>query len=809
MNPYKFEDLTINIFAEEPPSGGSNVSIAYSKGIRTGTFSLSSVALAVANLNAAMYEAQPAQAVLEAGGHALFEALFAGQAGNALREGLTLAEEHQHGLRLRIYSDIASIIAIPWEYLYDVQQGRWLTLDSTFSLVRALPVAAVDPPSVEEALRILIMSATPTNLSRLDSERELSTLEEALDTSAIEIIHVEPTYEALLSALRQHKPHVFHFIGHGAFAPDEQESRSEQVRNLFPVESSSNGQDNRVQGCLAFCKADGTADLIPADKVAILLAGCKTLRLVLLNACQGAVTGKHAPFAGVAQQLLRQGMPAVLAMQAPIYDEHALRFSQEFYRALADGLGVEQAICEGRKRINEVAYTWGIPTFYFQGTEPFVVTPLNDTQKAERLWPKVQALLRLPTKREQSSTDRLRSLLNQILSLDANHSDAQKSLQQLDNQVKAARLYTEGVAYKNKEQWQEAYQALQQVEQLWPNYLDTRWLLAEVLGKLHQMPTPQPDERRRQLQPILNALMEGRFVPFLGWDAACFGRPPNNHWLKGLYPPDADEIASELQARLSVSVEGVPSLAQVSQLTSLLEDEVALYERLYDLYEQTYPPPMLHMLLAEMSSRLHAKNYPKRPGWRLVIFSTSLDDLLERAFALVGQPYHLFAYCHHSRVADGATQPGRFIHILPNGETAEMPTPNSYNGHDSDHHPLIVKLCGLRITPTPDSVIVTEDQYLEYLPGQEIGQLLPATLLSHVKGRSFVFFGCTSQEWHFRLLWQRLKYNNTNLYAKCWVAEAHPSELERKFWNRLDRNSELLSLAPEVVVATINEWLDA
>jgi hypothetical protein len=138
-----------------------------------------------------------------------------------------------------------------------------------------------------------------------------------------------------------------------------------------------------------------------------------------------------------------------------------------------------------------------------------------------------------------------------------------------------------------------------------------------------------------------------------------------------------------------------------------------------------------------------------------------------------------------------------------------MPTPNSYNGHDNDPHPLIVKLCGLRITPTPDSVMVTEDQYLEYLPGKEIGQLLPATLLSQVKGRSFVFFGCTSQEWHFRLLWQRLKYNNTNLHAKGWVVLPQSSDLEGKFWNRLDRNIELLSLAPEVVVAMINEWLDA
>ena len=146
-------------------------------------------------------------------------------------------------------------------------------------------------------------------------------------------------------------------------------------------------EETRAQGVLAFCQAGGAAEFIPADKLAILLAGCKTLRLVLLNTCQGAVTGTCSAFAGVAQRLLQQGTAAVVAMQAPIYDDHALRFSQEFYRALADGLSVEQAVGEGRKRINEVACTWGIPTVYFQGAEPFTVATAHGQEKADSLAP--------------------------------------------------------------------------------------------------------------------------------------------------------------------------------------------------------------------------------------------------------------------------------------------------------------------------------------------------------------------------------------------------------------------------------------
>ena len=72
----------------------------------------------------------------------------------------------------------------------------------------------------------------------------------------------------------------------------------------------------------------------------------------------------------------------------------------------------------------------------------------------------------------------------------------------------------------------------------------------------------------------------------------------------------------------------------------------------------------------------------------------------------------------------------------------------------------------------------------------------------------FVFFGCTSQEWHFRLLWQRMKYQKSYLHAKGCAILPQPSEIELRFWDRLDKNIETLAVAPEVVVATINEWLD-
>jgi hypothetical protein len=340
------EEFEITITAAEPPPGGSNVTVRYARGVRTGGFSLSSVATAVTSLYAAMLTAQPVQPELEAAGRALFAALFSGRVGEAWRECVTLAHERGQGVRLRLYCELPSLTAVPWEYLYDQAQGRWLALDSNLSLVRALQVATKEALVVSGPLRVLVMLATPRDLPELAAAREWANLEEAVTNAAIELTRVEPTYAALQDALRQ-SPHIFHFVGHGKFDNTSQ------------------------QGVLALQHGDGAADFIAADQLAVLLSGCQTLRLALLNACQGAVTGTSSAFAGLAQRLIQQGTAAVIALQAPIYDDHALRFSQEFYRALADGLSVEQAVGEGRKRINQVAGSWGIPTVYFQGVEPF------------------------------------------------------------------------------------------------------------------------------------------------------------------------------------------------------------------------------------------------------------------------------------------------------------------------------------------------------------------------------------------------------------------------------------------------------
>jgi len=769
------DDIEITISAEEPPIEGTNVTIRYSKGIRTGIFSRRSVVEVLDELSVRLQQAQSSSESLQAYGSRLFEALFSGSILDALRESLSLAHMANQSVRLRLISEIPSIIAIPWEYLYDARHGYWLALHADISLVRSLPLGTRTPLPVTDTLKVFVMLANPSDLPPLDSVQQWQQMEDATAIAPIKLTQIDPTYDALLAALRQ-SPHIFHYIGHGEF------------------------HDASNQGYLSLVGEDGQAMPISGDQLAIALGACKTLRMVILDTCQSAMTGTSSAFAGIAQRLLKQELPAVLAMQGEIFDDLALQFSGEFYQAIADGFGVEKAINEGRKLLYTVTSTWGIPSLYYQGVEPFVIAPLSNTAKADQLWQNAQALGKVARRR----------LLNTIIQLNPLHTDAQKALRWLDNEVNAEILYAAAETNYQNHQWREAHRVLEQVERLSPNFRETRSLLAEVLGKLEGLPlTPPPDYNAqvKQYEIILNALKDGRLVPFLGWGVSRFGRPSQDHWVKGLYLPSTDELASALAAQLHGTMEGKPSLLEVSQVTALLEGESALYERLLEFYTTSYPPTMLHCLLAELPFRLRKKGYPTNLDRRYIVFSTTFDDLLEDAFQSVGQPYHLFAYRQRTTNNDGVIFSGRFVHIPPDGEAIELKTPNTYTGHDLDRYPIIVKLCGRRVSTEPlDNVVITEDQFLDYMPAQEIGALLPMTLLNQVKRRNFLFFGHSLQPWYFRLLWQRLKYQKSPLHEKAWAIVPMLSVIEQAFWR--NQGIEPLVASPEGLVAYVNRWLD-
>jgi hypothetical protein len=252
-------------------------------------------------------------------------------------------------LRLSAAPDL---VHIPWEFLFDPLERRFIALSVDSPIVRFLDVPGATRPFVlEPPVRVLVVIASPTDYTPLDVEAEWARLKEAVsDIEARGEVALErlerPTLGELQRALRR-TYHVLHFIGHGGF--------------------DSPSQD----GLLVFEDDAGRGSEVSATYISTLLRDADSLRLAVLNACDGARASRTDQFAGVAQSLLLQGVPAVVAMQFEITDDAAITFAREFYGAFADGYSVEAAMVEARKSIFAVQNDseWATPVLYLRSGE--------------------------------------------------------------------------------------------------------------------------------------------------------------------------------------------------------------------------------------------------------------------------------------------------------------------------------------------------------------------------------------------------------------------------------------------------------
>ena len=227
-------------------------------------------------------------------GQALFTALLGtGEVAGRYRASAALADQQGEDLRIVLRLDAPELAGLPWEAMYDAGAGGYVCRQH--QLVRHVPVAAVPPPlAVHLPLRILGVISAPHDLPDLDSGREREYLERALAGAAgqglAEVTWAPSTWDALHETLMAGPWHVLHFIGHGDFEPSKDE------------------------GMLALTREDGRADQVEASRFADLLRQARPMpRLVVLNSCSGAETGRGDLFSGTAAALARSGIAAVAA----------------------------------------------------------------------------------------------------------------------------------------------------------------------------------------------------------------------------------------------------------------------------------------------------------------------------------------------------------------------------------------------------------------------------------------------------------------------------------------------------------------
>jgi hypothetical protein len=289
------------------------------------------------------------QAIKDFGGR-LFTAVFDKPVYACFSNSLATASRLRIRLRLK---DVPELAYLPWEYLYDPLLGSFLSLSSDTPIVRYMEVPRrIQALGVKPPLRVLVMISSPTDEVKLDVEAEWKKLTEAVEKltrkKAVVLERLErATLSALRKRLREQDVHIFHFIGHGRFDPE--------VRDGVLMLEDDGGRHFPVSGQL----------------LGMHLHEHRPLRLAVLNACEGARASLTDAFGGIAQSLVQQGIPAVLAMQFKITDQAAITFASEFYGSMADYYPVDAALSQARLAIRGEGnhLEWATPALYMRSTD--------------------------------------------------------------------------------------------------------------------------------------------------------------------------------------------------------------------------------------------------------------------------------------------------------------------------------------------------------------------------------------------------------------------------------------------------------
>lgn len=253
----------------------------------------------------------------------------------------------QRRLQLRIDPDEPELHRVVWEALRDPGDIKRLplalaTTDATpFSRYLALP-SLHGKPIYSRPIRILLVAPAQKDfrekypadqypdLAEINPAEELESLTLALQEPIAQGVVAPPklleqpcSLARIMDELRNGNEgkgyHVLHMVCHGSFSTAAQRAKLWLATNDNLIDSLTDTQfATTLYGLLS---ESGIQD---EDK----------LRLVFLASCESATRSSADAFRGVAPQLVKAGVPAVVAMQDQVGEQTAREFTAVFYGQL-------------------------------------------------------------------------------------------------------------------------------------------------------------------------------------------------------------------------------------------------------------------------------------------------------------------------------------------------------------------------------------------------------------------------------------------------------------------------------------------
>ena len=288
-------------------------------------------------------------------GEQLFGMLFPGRVADCLAESARWAERNGRGLRLR-FSLPAELCDLPLELLVAPEPHGRLVRQRRTSLVRSVRGLAMSehrlpaPEAQRTGLRIVVVAADPEPdgnaiPQRLELDDEVAGLRELrrrVPGVAIEVLGEPGGKRASVDDLRgvleqdPKTPTIVVVLGHGV----------------------PPGHDRA--GAVVLDSPGGRALQVSARALAMAVANTASVRLVVLNLCSGAAPLHGDPRTGVGQEIVTQGVPAVVAMQTDVADRVVAHFTPTLLAALGRNDPIDEAVAAARHNMVDPAATTSV-----------------------------------------------------------------------------------------------------------------------------------------------------------------------------------------------------------------------------------------------------------------------------------------------------------------------------------------------------------------------------------------------------------------------------------------------------------------
>jgi tetratricopeptide (TPR) repeat protein len=403
-------------------------------------------------------------------GWKLFTGVFGRELEESLRRKLAEAAAQRQHVPLRLFlpdtPQADELWKIPWEFLYLPNFNNFLGVSEEVSILRLPALAEPDPivpVKADPPLKILVASANPNGFAPVEVLDEWFSLfdasEDSRDKGLITLERLEEgSIEALQNKLWEGKYQILHFVGHV-------EAEAKSARLLF---AGKNGAKQALSG----------------TDLGKIIAEHPSLALVTLRTVEEKrnFPTDPDPCGVVARDLIRAGVPAVVAAQFEMSRPTDAAFLNELYEGLACNLPLDIAVNSARRTVLRAGndLEWAIPAVYLRRGRGFIfsVSPLSAAKQA-----RIQITLFYKEAGEAIAREDWEVAFEkyrEITKLDPTNSDAETKMSYAWQQRELRLLYNAALKSYNAGRLALAFDLFKQVQEINPTYLDTAAQVAQL-----------------------------------------------------------------------------------------------------------------------------------------------------------------------------------------------------------------------------------------------------------------------------------------------------------------------------------------